>query len=62
MNKNFGDELVIVGSPAKVICSIRDIQSKEKAGIKHYPWMYNFERGMPWQGIGFDDWEMGNEN
>jgi acetyltransferase-like isoleucine patch superfamily enzyme len=57
VNKNFGDELVIVGSPAKILCTIRDIESKLKAGTNHYPWMYNFERGMPWEGIGFDKWE-----
>ena len=62
VNKNFGDEQVIVGSPAKVICSIRDIDSKENHGTKHYPWMYNFERGMPWEGIGFEDWEMRNDS
>lgn len=57
VNKDFGDEVVIVGAPAKAICSVRDIQSKEKEGQMHYPWMYNFERGMPWEGIGFDAWK-----
>lgn len=37
VNKNFGYEQVIVGSPAKVICSIRYIESKEKLGTKYYP-------------------------
>jgi hypothetical protein len=23
---------------------------------RHYPWPYNFERGMPWEGIGYDEW------
>ena len=44
-----------VGSPAKITRDIREIGSKEKEGSQ-YPWMYNFERGMPWQGIGFDAW------
>jgi hypothetical protein len=22
----------------------------------YYPWPYHFERGMPWQGIGYDKW------
>lgn len=57
VNKDFGDELVIVGSPAKAICSVKDIASKEKEGQKHYPWVYNFERGMPWEGIGYDKWK-----
>jgi acetyltransferase-like isoleucine patch superfamily enzyme len=56
VSKDFGDEKVIVGSPAKEICSVRTVHSKEKEGVMHYPWMYNFERGMPWQGIGYDEW------
>jgi acetyltransferase-like isoleucine patch superfamily enzyme len=61
VNKNFGDEQVIVGSPAKAVCSVKDIKSKEHKGIAHYPWMYNFERGMPWEGIGFEKWNMNNK-
>jgi acetyltransferase-like isoleucine patch superfamily enzyme len=57
INRNFGDELFIVGSPAKVVCSVREIKSKEKKGEFHYPWMYNFERGMPWEGLGYLDWK-----
>lgn len=60
VNKNFEDNLVIVGSPAKAICSINEIKSKEIEGVNHYPWMYNFERGMPWAGIGFDEWQNKN--
>ena len=56
VTKDFEDELVIVGSPAKAICSIREIPSKEHKGESHYPWMYHFERGMPWEGTGFDKW------
>ena len=26
----------------------------------HYPWMYNFERGMPWEGIGYLEWKNKN--
>jgi len=57
VNKNFEDELVIVGAPAKAICSIREIRSKERESVSHYPWMNNFERGMPWKGIGFEQWK-----
>jgi UDP-3-O-[3-hydroxymyristoyl] glucosamine N-acyltransferase len=56
VNKDFGDEQVIVGSPAKATGSIRNIKSKETEGLMHYPWMYHFDRGMPWQGIGYDEW------
>lgn len=56
VNKNFGDNLVIVGSPAKSICLTSEIKSKEDENKMHYPWMYNFERGMPWEGIGYAEW------
>jgi UDP-3-O-[3-hydroxymyristoyl] glucosamine N-acyltransferase len=61
VSKSFGDETVIIGSPAKATGSVRSIQSKEKEGVLHYPWMYHFERGMPWQGIGYDEWLKGKE-
>jgi len=57
---NYGDELLIVGSPAKSIGSVTSIKSKEKEGVMHYPWMYHFERGMPWEGIGYDAWKEKN--
>lgn len=60
VNKNFADDLVIVGSPAKAICAVSEIKSKEKEGVMHYPWMYNFERGMPWEGIGYLEWKNKN--
>ncbi len=56
VNKDFGDGLVIVGSPAKSIAAITEIRSQEVEGAMHYPWMYHFERGMPWEGIGYDEW------
>jgi acetyltransferase-like isoleucine patch superfamily enzyme len=57
VTRNFADELVITGSPAKVLCSVTEIKSLEKEGVMHYPWMYNFERGMPWEGIGYYEWK-----
>ena len=26
-------------------------------GAKVYPWQYTFDRGMPWQNIGFEEWK-----
>lgn len=56
VNKNVKDNSFIAGSPAKFICDIRKLKSKEHKGY-HYPWMYNFKRGMPWEKIGFDKWQ-----
>lgn len=54
--KNFGDNVVIVGTPAKELCDIGSIPSRENPEKSHYPWMLNFERGMPWEGIGYQTW------
>jgi UDP-3-O-[3-hydroxymyristoyl] glucosamine N-acyltransferase len=56
ITQDFGNGLLIMGTPAKSFGSIEKIQSVEKPGTSHYPWMYNFERGMPWAGIGYEKW------
>jgi UDP-3-O-[3-hydroxymyristoyl] glucosamine N-acyltransferase len=56
VNKDFDDDCLIVGSPAKKFGDTSVIISKEKPGVPHYPWMQNFERGMPWAGDGYDKW------
>ncbi len=60
VNKDFEDESLIVGSPGKKIGTVRDIKSRENPEKFHYPWMYNFERGMPWQDEGYDEWLKNN--
>jgi acetyltransferase-like isoleucine patch superfamily enzyme len=59
ITKDVEDFSVIVGNPGRYHCDIRDIASREKTG-KHYPWMYNYERGMPWAGIGYEVWLKSN--
>lgn len=61
VNRDIPDESIVVGTPGKVIGSITKIKSKENSDKSHYPWMYNFERGMPWEGIGYDEW-LNNSN
>jgi UDP-3-O-[3-hydroxymyristoyl] glucosamine N-acyltransferase len=56
VTKNFGDGLLVAGNPATEVGPVSEIRSKEKPGQMHYPWVYNFERGMPWEGIGYDEW------
>jgi acetyltransferase-like isoleucine patch superfamily enzyme len=45
---------LVKGDPAKVVMDIRTYVVMGKG--KPYPWMKRFERGMPWEGIGFDQW------
>jgi acetyltransferase-like isoleucine patch superfamily enzyme len=55
------DYALVVGSPAKKVKDVREIKSRE-TGESHYPWPYRFERGMPWEGQGFDQWLEENED
>lgn len=50
VNKDVDNYSFAIGSPAKVIRDVRQL------GDGLYPWMHNFERGMPWQDIGFEVW------
>jgi acetyltransferase-like isoleucine patch superfamily enzyme len=58
--KNVSDYSLTLGNPAKHLKDVREIKSRgsEKS---HYPWPYNFDRGMPWRNIGFDKWNEDNE-
>ncbi|MFL3664065.1 MAG: DapH/DapD/GlmU-related protein [Flavobacteriales bacterium] len=52
------DYQLAIGNPAKPIKDVRDFKNKE--GYMHYPWPYNFERGMAWEKIGFEKWKLDN--
>lgn len=60
INKNVGDFELHSGNPAAKICSLNFIFSKQKGG-PHYPWPYSYEKGLPWEGIGFDEWVQSEE-
>ncbi len=44
----------VAGSPAKRIRDVREIELP--TGGMAYPWPHRFDRGMPWAGIGYQDW------
>jgi acetyltransferase-like isoleucine patch superfamily enzyme len=54
-------ESVVVGNPAKPVTTVREIKSRT-TGESVYPWREHFERGMPWQGIGYAAWLETREN
>lgn len=60
VTKDVPKEMVVLGSPAKPHGSIRDIVDR-KTGESIYPWRYHFERGMPWEGIGYEKWREEND-
>lgn len=51
-------ESVVVGNPAKRVAGVRDVRSKA-TGEAVYPWRHTFERGMPWEGVGYETWARG---
>ncbi|MZK49879.1 acyltransferase [Clostridium beijerinckii] len=59
VNRNVSDEDVVVGNPAKRICSIHDIKNKI-TDEKVYPWREKFSRGMPWEGQDYGMWIKNN--
>lgn len=59
IGKDVEDYQLVAGNPGKFIKDVRELKSKE-TGLSHYPWPYNFERGMPWENIGFDKWKLEN--
>jgi acetyltransferase-like isoleucine patch superfamily enzyme len=54
VNKDVEPESVVVGVPARRLGSVRDIKSA--TGEPVYPWRDHFDRGMPWEAIGYQEW------
>ncbi len=47
-SKDVPPESVVMGVPARRICSIHDIKCQNGCVEKPYPWRDHFSRGMPW--------------
>jgi len=56
VGKDVDDYQLVLGSPAEFKKDVREIKNR-KTGDSHYPWPYRFSRGMPWNDLGFDEWE-----
>ncbi|MDI9320109.1 MAG: DapH/DapD/GlmU-related protein [Phycisphaerales bacterium] len=56
LSRDIEDFSFAMGSPAKKLKDIRTIPSKIVEGAMHYPWPFNFERGMPWEGQDYNEW------
>lgn len=55
VTKNVSRYSVVGGNPAKCISDIRNIKNKT-TGENVYPWRYHFDRTMPWENIGYENW------
>lgn len=56
VTKDVNDMKVVVGNPAKEVRDVTEIKDKI-SGENAYPWRYSFDRGMPWKGLGYENWE-----
>lgn len=55
VTKNVVQYSCVTGNPAKHVKDVREMKLPD--GSAAYPWPYRFERGMPWEGVGFDQWK-----
>ncbi len=55
VSKDVKDFSLVAGNPARFIKDIREVKSKED-GKSHYPWPENFDRSMPWENTGYQNW------
>ena len=54
VNRRLPDYSLAMGDPAKVVMDLRKFVVMGKGNP--YPWMKRFDRGMPWEGMGYDAW------
>jgi acetyltransferase-like isoleucine patch superfamily enzyme len=48
------------GSPAKKLCMASILRDRGNPARRAYPWKDVFDRGLPWQGIGYAAWRQQN--
>jgi len=56
VTKNVMEGRVYVGNPAKDRGDIRKVKD-HVTGKDVYPWKYTFDRGMPWENLGYIRWK-----
>ena len=59
ITKDVEEYSLTLGSPGRHVKDVRDIRLEN--GTQAYPWPYRFQRGMPWEGQGFDQWRRANK-
>lgn len=52
----FEDDSFISGAPAKRVGKLSKMPFFNSNKKRHYPWPFNFDRGMPWKEIGIENW------
>ena len=59
VSKDVPKGYAVAGIPARVMKHTEEILNKHTEESA-YPWMYKFDRGMPWNDIGFEEWNKNN--
>lgn len=54
VNKWVHDFSLAIGDPIRIVMDIRKYVALGKG--RPYPWMQRYDRGMPWEGVGFEAW------
>lgn len=57
----FENDSFIAGSPAKRIGKLSKMPFFNSKNKRHYPWQYNFEKGMPWVDLSYENWLKKND-
>lgn len=47
VGEDTGEDMVVIGNPAKTICHTSKIKLKDGSGLAAYPWRRHFHRGYP---------------
>lgn len=54
--------VLAAGSPAKKLCLAGIVRDKANPAKRAYPWKDVFDRGLPWEGVGYAVWRQQNPN
>lgn len=52
--------VLAAGSPARKLCMASIVRDKVNPAKRAYPWQAVFDRGLPWQGVGYAAWRREN--
>jgi len=53
VTKDVPDQSFVLGNPGRIMPNINEFSNKKN---DYYPWPFNYEKGMPWEGIGYAKW------
>ncbi len=59
VNRSIKDYTLVSGEAAQKKMDVRDIITRKG---RYYPWMYQYDKRMPWEGIGFELWKENNKD